>query len=113
MNTKIPFATVNWSEIPTTEHKGEKGIAYWKSLQLGDLRVRMVEYAPGYIADHWCRRVHIIYCIEGEMITKMEDGQTFTLSQGMSYHVSDNLSSHKSETKTGVKLFIVDGGFLK
>ena len=113
MAANIPFTTIDWDEIPVSEHPGETGIARWKTLQYGDLRIRMVEYAPGYKADHWCQKGHIIYCIEGEMITEMEDGREYTLRKGMSYHVSDNLSSHRSRTATGAKLFIVDGGFLK
>jgi|GEM_PF-4387406 len=26
---------------------------------MGNIRVRMVEYTPGYLADHWCNRGHI------------------------------------------------------
>src|SRR5580698_3878218 len=106
MSVSIPFATIDWSSVPVTEHKGEEGIAYWRTFQFGDLRIRMVEYSPGYKADHWCRKGHIIYCIEGEMISELENGEEHVLRQGMSYHVSDNLSSHRSHTKTGTKLFI-------
>ena len=73
----------------------------------------MVEYPPGYKADHWCQKGHIIYCIEGEMVTELGGGKEYVLKQGMSYHVSDDLSSHRSYTETGAKLFIMDGGFLK
>lgn len=109
----IPFQITDWSIIQPTEHKGETGTAYWRTLQFGDLRVRMVEYSKNYKADHWCQKGHIIYCIEGEMTTELPDGQTFKMSQGMSYQVSDDLSSHRTWSKDGVKLFIVDGSFLK
>jgi len=109
----ISFQTTDWDNIPGTEHKGETGSAFWKTLQLGDLRIRMVEYSKNYRADHWCEKGHIIYCIDGEMTTELSDGRKFTLSKGMSYQVSDNLSSHLSYSKVGVKLFIVDGSFLK
>jgi hypothetical protein len=34
MNIKnIPFQTIDWSKIPKTQHKGEKGVAYWQTLK--------------------------------------------------------------------------------
>lgn len=109
----IPFHTTNWETIPTTEHLGETGVAYWKTLQLGDLRVRQVEYSPNYKADHWCQKGHIIYCIEGEMTTELADGTLHLLTKGMTYQVSDDLSSHRSISEKGVKLLIIDGAFLQ
>lgn len=109
----IPFQTTDWSTIPVTEHKGETGTAYWRTLQFGDLRIRMVEYSKNYLADHWCQKGHIIYCIEGSMTTELADGSIFLLSQGMTYQVSDELSSHRSSSETGVQLLIIDGTFLK
>ena len=109
----IPFQITDWSKIPKEEHKGETGTAYWQTLQFGDLRIRLVEYSKNYKADHWCEKGHVIYCIEGEMTTELSDGQMFPMKKGMTYQVSDNLSSHRTFSKEGVKLFIVDGGFLK
>jgi hypothetical protein len=108
----IPFHLTNWETIPTVLHKGETGVAHWKTLQYGDLRIRIVEYSKNYKADHWCSRGHIIYCIEGEMITELSDGSQHKLTKGMSYQVSDELSSHRTFSDEGVKLFIVDGSFL-
>jgi hypothetical protein len=113
MDKNIPFQTTDWDKIPATEHIGTSGIAYWKTLQFDGLRVRMVEYSKNYLADHWCQRGHIIYCIEGEMDTELADGNIFKLTKGMSYQVSDDLSSHRTSSVDGVKLFIVDGDFLK
>ncbi len=112
MPANIPFQITDWSNIPKVEHKGETGKAYWQTLQLGDLRLRMVEYSPNYLADHWCQKGHIIYCIEGEMTTELENGEKHSMTAGMTYQVSDELSSHKSYSKNGVKLFIMDGAFL-
>ncbi|MBA3663840.1 MAG: DHCW motif cupin fold protein [Bacteroidetes bacterium] len=109
----IPFQITDWQSIPAVEHVGETGVAYWKTLQFGTLRVRMVEYSKNYKADHWCEKGHIIYCIEGEMTTELADGKLFKMSSGMSYQVSDELSSHRTYSTDGVKLFIVDGDFLK
>lgn len=111
--TNIPFQITDWNTIPAIEHKGETGIAYWQTLQLGDVRVRLVEYSKDYLADHWCEKGHIIYCIEGEMTTELSDGRKIPMTKGMSYQVSDGMSSHRTYSKEGVKLFIVDGGFLK
>jgi hypothetical protein len=113
MNTPITFHTSNWKDIPATEHPGETGMAYWRTQQYGDLRIRIVEYSPGYGADHWCEKGHIIYCVEGEMTTELSDGSVHELKKGMSYQVSDGMSSHRSNTETGCTLFIVDGWFLK
>jgi len=109
----IPFQITNWENIPRQEHKGETGVAHWQTLQLGDLRIRMVEYSKNYKADHWCEKGHLIYCIEGEMTTELSDGKEFNMTVGMTYQVSDDLSSHRTYSKEGVKLFIVDGAFLK
>ena len=104
----IPFGTTDWSRIESTEHKGESGFAYWRTQSFGGIRVRLVEYTPGYVADHWCVKGHILFCLEGELHTELEDGRTFTLEPGMSYQVADNAEPHRSRTATGTRLFIVD-----
>jgi hypothetical protein len=104
----IPFGTTDWSRIEPTEHKGESGVAYWRSRSFGDIRVRMVEYTPGYRADHWCAKGHVLLCMEGELHTELADGRTFTLRPGMSYQVADGAEPHRSHTAQGAKLFIVD-----
>jgi hypothetical protein len=104
----IPFGTTDWSQVERTEHKGERGVAYWRTRNFGPIRVRMVEYTPGYLADHWCVKGHILLCVEGELQTELEDGRTFTLSPGMSYQVADNGEPHRSRTNVGARLFIVD-----
>ncbi len=114
MNTKnIPFQAIDWSSIPKTEHPGEPGVAYWQTLQFDGLRIRIVEYSPGYIADHWCKKGHIVHCLEGEVVNEQENGTKSVLAPGMSYVVSDELSSHRSVTEKGAKLMIIDGDFLK
>jgi hypothetical protein len=104
----IGFGTTDWQRIEATLHPGETGTAHWRTQQFGAIRVRMVEYSPGYLADHWCVKGHILLCIEGELHTELEDGRTFTLTAGMSYQVADNAEPHRSSTKSGAKLFIVD-----
>jgi quercetin dioxygenase-like cupin family protein len=104
----LPFGTTDWSTIPVSEHKGDPGMAYWRTRQFGNIRVRMVEYTPGYVADHWCVKGHILLCLEGELQTELADGRRFTLAPGASYQVADNAEPHRSSTVTGAKLFIVD-----
>ncbi|MSQ54390.1 MAG: hypothetical protein EXR31_03375 [Betaproteobacteria bacterium] len=104
----IPFGTTDWSGVERTEHKGETGMAYWRTRQFGEIRVRMVEYTPGYLADHWCSKGHVILCLEGELHTELQDGRVFVLKPGMSYQVADNAEAHRSRTAVGAKLFIVD-----
>jgi len=106
--TDIPFGITDWSSIEPTEHKGETGVAIWRTQTFGGIRVRMVEYSPGYLADHWCSKGHILLCLEGELHTELKDGRTFTLEPGMSYQVADNAELHRSHTEKGAKLFIVD-----
>jgi len=111
--SSIPFQTIDWSIIPKIEHKGETGTAYWQTLQFPGLRIRIVEYTPGYLADHWCLKGHIVHCLEGEFLSQLKDGTETLLKKGMTYVVSDDLSSHRSVSAAGVKLLIVDGDFLK
>src|SRR5688572_1555701 len=109
----VPFQTTDWNTLTETECSGEQGKSCSRTMQWGDLRVRMVEYSPGYKANHWCTKGHILFCLEGELRTELKDGRQFVLKPGMSYQVSDDVVAHRSSTTTGAKLFIVDGGFLK
>jgi len=109
----IPFQTIDWTSVPQTEHKGETGTSFWQTLQFGNLRLRIVEYSPGYLADHWCQKGHIVHCLEGSFISELDNGEAFRLREGMTYIVSDGMSSHRSVSETGVKLLIIDGYFLQ
>ncbi len=104
----IPFATTDWSRITPTEHPGETGKALWRTLEVGGIRVRMVEYTPGYRADHWCEKGHILLVLDGNLETELKDGRKVCLSAGMSYQVGDGDMAHLSSTRTGARLFIVD-----
>lgn len=104
----LPFGVTDWSEVERTEHSGERGTAFWQTKNFGKLRVRMVEYTPGYLADHWCAKGHILLCLDGELLTELEDGRQFVLRPGSSYQVADNAELHRSSTKQGAKLFVVD-----
>ena len=104
----VPFGVTDWSAVPPTEHPGETGTAAWRTIQAGDVRVRMVDYSPGYLADHWCSRGHILLVLSGELVTELKDGRSFTLGPGQSYQVADNEEPHRSRTEGGASLFIVD-----
>ncbi|HUJ30310.1 MAG TPA: DHCW motif cupin fold protein [Candidatus Acidoferrum sp.] len=104
----IPFGVTEWSRAERTEHKGETGTSYWQTRNFGDIRVRMVEYTAGYLADHWCEKRHIVLCLEGELETELKDGRKFRLTPGMSYQLGDKTEPHRSFTAGGAKLFIVD-----
>ncbi len=104
----VPFTAVDWEKVPETTHPGESGPAYWRTIQLGPIRVRKVRYSSGYLADHWCAKGHVLLVLEGELLTELKDGSSATLREGMSYHVADDLMPHRSRTAGGATLFIVD-----
>jgi quercetin dioxygenase-like cupin family protein len=104
----IPFGVTEWATVERTERRGDTGFAVWRTRDFGEVRVRMVEYSPGYAADHWCERGHILLVLSGELNTELEDGRRFTLKPGASYQVADGAERHRSSTATGATLFIVD-----
>lgn len=113
----FPFGAIDWKSVAAVEHKageGGSGSAFWRTCQLGgggdgaSVRVRMVEYSPGYASDHWCDKGHIVVCIAGELRTELRDGRSFTITPGMSFHVADGGEAHRSSTEVGARLFIVD-----
>jgi quercetin dioxygenase-like cupin family protein len=104
----VAFCTTDWATVPETTHAGETGTALWRTLEIGNIRVRMVEYTPGYKADHWCSRGHVLLVLEGELTTELADGRRVVLRAGSSYQVAENAEPHRSETATGARLFIVD-----
>ena len=104
----IPFCVTDWSNVEPTKHPGETGSALWRTRQFGEVRVRLVEYSANYLADHWCDKGHILFCVAGELETELDDGRTFHLRPGVSYQVADHTAPHRSVSRTGATLFIVD-----
>jgi hypothetical protein len=104
----VAFCTTVWDTVPATEHKGETGVAIWRTLETGNIRVRMVEYTPGYRADHWCGRGHALLVLAGELVTELCDGCRFVTTPGTSYQGTEDTEPHRSGTTIGAKLFIVD-----
>ena len=104
----VPFMTTDWATVPVTDHPGATGTATWRTVEIGNLRVRMVEYSADYLADHWCSRGHVLLVLSGELDTDLKDGRSFTLRPGQSYQVADDQEPHRSRTEGGGWLFIVD-----
>lgn len=104
----VPFAAVDWSQVDAVEHPGERGVATWRTIEVGNVRVRRVDYSPGYLADHWCSRGHVLLVLDGELSTELGDGRRVTMTAGMSYHVANGAEPHRSSTDRGARLFIVD-----
>lgn len=111
--SEIPFQTIDWTTVEKVEYKGETGTAFWQTIQLNGLRIRLIEYSNGYLADHWCQKGHIVHCLEGPFVSELKTGENFILTKGMTYVVSDDLSSHRSVAENKVKLLIIDGDFLR
>ena len=103
-----PFSTIDWSGLETTVHAGESGEALWRTVEIGDVRLRMVEYTPGYLADHWCTRGHVLLVLDGELRTELGDGRVSVLTAGQSYQIGTDMEPHRSSTSTGARLFVVD-----
>jgi len=102
------MSVTDWSKVTPSQHPGEKGIALWKTRTFADIRVRMVEYSPGYLADHWCAKGHVILCLNGFLDIELKDGTRLCLKKGQSYHVGDGDPPHRSSAPEGATLFIVD-----
>jgi hypothetical protein len=111
--SNIPFQTIDWTSVERIEYKGETGVAFWQTIQFAGLRIRLVEYSNGYLADDWCQKGHIVHCLEGSFVSELKTGENFILTKGMTYVVSDDLSSHRSVAENKVKLLIIDGDFLR
>lgn len=106
--TDVPFALIDWSRAEESSHAGESGTAHWWLLNFGDVRIRLVEYSPGYLADHWCSKGHLVFCLEGGIETELADGGRFVIRAGGGYTVSDGTDPHRSSSEAGAKLIIVD-----
>ncbi len=103
------FLAVDWPNLPETVHAGATGTAIWRTLQIGAMRVRRVDYSIGYVADHWCDRGHVLFVISGEIINELRDGRRNILAAGQGYIVSSNGdAAHRSLAPGGASLFIVD-----
>ncbi|MDB5252871.1 MAG: hypothetical protein JWP27_2040 [Flaviaesturariibacter sp.] len=104
----FPFEVFDWAQVPAERHDGESGYADWQVIMAGSIRVRRLVYSPGYKADHWCRKGHIIHCLSGRMTTELDDGRLMELAEGATYIVGDDCEAHRTSTGDGCVLFVVD-----
>jgi quercetin dioxygenase-like cupin family protein len=70
--------------------------------------MRIVEYSAGYLADHWCAKGHVVYVLEGELITELQNGDVHRIPAGQGYYVGDDVMPHRSRTEAPVRMLIVD-----
>lgn len=106
--TPFPFSITDFSSIEPEMHKGVTGQAEWRTIRKDDIRIRLVTYSEGYLADHWCAKGHLIFCYKGSMETELQDGSKHLLQKGQFYSVGDNAGEHRTFSKEGCVLFIVD-----
>ena len=104
----VPFTVIEWDKITPVEQSGDSGTVLMRTVEMGNIRVRMADYSAGCSADHWCTRGHVVLILEGEVIMELKDGRTFTLLPGNSFQVADDIDPHRSYAKTAAKVFIVD-----
>ncbi len=105
----IPFAITNWNQVEPVEYPGETGTSFWQIFEQGNLRVRIVEYSPGFKSDHWCSRGHVLLVLEGELLIELKDGQIHHLKPNMSFQAEDDVENpHLASTERGARVFIVD-----
>lgn len=107
----IPFSVFNWANVEKIENKGETGTSLIQTLQFDNLTIRMVQYSANYIADRWCRKGHVVYCLEGEIFCVLLNSDGFILTKNISFVVSNEMSSHRIVSINGAKLLIIDGDF--
>jgi hypothetical protein len=113
MSIPILYQVIDWTSIESRVAEGETGTSSIKTLEFPGLRVRMVEYSAGYLADHWCAKGHVVHCLKGSFVSELLNGEASVLEEGMSYVVTDEISTHRSRTENGVTLLIIDGDFLR
>jgi hypothetical protein len=105
----VPFTVLDWNKIVPIEHKGEKGTSFWQTVESGNIRVRMVQYSPGFRSDHFCPRGHILLVLDGKFSVLMKNGISHELTPGMSFHAGDDEENpHLGYSQNGATVFIVD-----
>ncbi|MFC2164381.1 DHCW motif cupin fold protein [Acidobacteriota bacterium] len=105
----ISFTMTDWSRVPQVEYKGETGTSFWRIFEQGNIRVRIVDYSPGFRSDHWCPRGHVLLVLEGELTIELKDGQVYIMPPGTSFQAADDDENpHMAYTDKGAKVFIVD-----
>lgn len=107
--TDLPRGMIDWSQLAPAIEPGESGSAASRARLLGDIRVRLVDYGAGYLADHWCDKGHILLVVAGDLVIEHQDGIRYELRQGMAWHVADAVvAPHRVVCERGATVFIVD-----
>jgi hypothetical protein len=106
----VAEGVTDWPKIAATRTAGASGFFDARARLAGDVQQRLVAYGPGYLADHWCAKGHVLYVIAGALVIEHEDGApACALSAGMSWHVGDGEGpAHRVRSESGATVFIVD-----
>ena len=105
---QVPFTVIDWDREPVTEVPGKSGTAHMRTVMDETSCVRMVDFTPGYSADHWCAKGHIAFVIAGSLKIALGDGRSFDLHAGSSFHIGDEAGRHRVSSDAGARVFIVD-----
>jgi hypothetical protein len=104
-----PFRATDWSQGEAEEHRGDAGTSFWRAVELGNVRARLVEYSPGFRSDHWCTRGHVMLVLDGAVTITLKDGSTHHLTREMGFVAGDDLANpHLAASEGGARVFIVD-----
>jgi quercetin dioxygenase-like cupin family protein len=105
----VTAGVTDWSQVPASEQRGESGRATFRARQIGDIQLRLVEFSPGFRTERWCPKGHILLVLSGTLTVEHQDGPTYRLSAGMTYHAPDDAGSpHRAFSDDGAEFFIVD-----
>jgi len=55
----IPFSTIDWSNVKHTVQPGKNGTVISRVFEMGNIRARMVEFTPGYLAGYFGEIGHL------------------------------------------------------
>ena len=102
--------TVDWASLETVLVPGATGSAHMRCCPAAGVQIRVVDYGPGYLADHWCAKGHILYVVTGELAIEHEDGApTHLLTAGMTWCLADKQPpAHRVRSERGATVFIID-----
>lgn len=107
--SSFSVSVTDWADVPVSVQQGARGTAEIQAREIGEIQLRLVTYSPGYLADHWCHKGHIVYVVSGHIVIEHEDGQRYDVAAGASYHVADDDGApHRVVTERGATAFIVD-----
>lgn len=104
----LPFRAIDWTSLAAQEVAGETGCSFVKCLDAGAIRCRLVEYKPGYLADHWCSKGHIFLMLTGEVVLEFKNGDAVVLTATQGFCVDDHSEPHRLRSNKGATAYIID-----